>query len=70
MSEKAKNKRKSKIKINFSDVTTNGFSFKFNTNNVNTKPLRLLEQLYILGSDEALTRDEKDIRIKKMLESE
>lgn len=64
------NGKKPGIKVSSSGVTTKGFLLKFNTNPQSTKPFELLEELSKLRSDETLTKDEKNERIRKMLETE
>lgn len=63
-------KKKSLVKASFSGVTAKGISFKFNTDSQRMKPLNLLKELHSLCSDESLTKDEKNIEIRKMLERE
>lgn len=63
-------RKKSLVKAGFSGVTAKGISFKFNTNSQSMKPLDLLEELHKICSNESLTKDEKNIEIRKMLEKE
>lgn len=63
------NEKRSGIKINSSGITTKNFLFKFNTNPQHTRPFELLEELSKLRGNETLTKEEKNAKIRQMLET-
>lgn len=57
-------------KVNPSNVSIGNFKIKINENAYNnSNHINILEELVLLRNDTSLSKDEKDARIKKLLET-
>lgn len=66
----SRNKRNFRYKIDPTNMTIGDFNIQINGDSSCTDAIKLLEQMYLLRSNDTLTSQERADRLKKILEND